>query len=101
MTTVKESNSIKHDEIAHLAYLNWQKDGCPCGRDRAYWLEAEQQLKATKHLLAVAHDAQANGQKQLLAVAHEAQANGQKTALKSKAKGTRKTSARPEVARSI
>ena len=34
-----------------LAYLNWQRDGRPLGRDQEYWLEAEQQLKATKHLL--------------------------------------------------
>ena len=66
-----------------------------------YWLEAEQQLKATKHLLTVAHDAQANGQKQLLAVAREARTNGPKPALKAKANGTGKTSARPEASRSI
>lgn len=42
------------DEIAHLAYLNWLKDGCPSGRDLDYWLEAECQLKATWHLLVAA-----------------------------------------------
>ncbi len=76
--------AIHHDEIAHLAYLNWQKDGCPQGRAQTYWLEAEQQLRATKHLLAVAHEAEANG--------HQA-------VVKTKAKKTRKTSARPESAR--
>lgn len=49
--TVNESFPIQRDEIAQLAYLNWQRDGCPLGRDQDYWLEAEQQLKATKHLL--------------------------------------------------
>jgi hypothetical protein len=43
-----------HDEIAHLAYLNWQKEGCPSGRALDYWLEAECQLKATWHLLVAA-----------------------------------------------
>jgi hypothetical protein len=49
--TVNESSPIQHEEIAQLAYLNWQRDGRPLGRDQEYWLEAEQQLKATKHLL--------------------------------------------------
>ena len=44
-------NSAQHHEIASLACLNWQKDGCPAGRDLHYWLEAEHQIKATKHLL--------------------------------------------------
>lgn len=44
--------TVSHEEIAHLAYEAWQRDGCPQGRDVAYWLEAESQLKATKHLLA-------------------------------------------------
>jgi hypothetical protein len=48
---MKTSVSINHHEIAQLAYLNWQKAGCPSGRDQEHWLEAEQQLKATKHLL--------------------------------------------------
>lgn len=45
--------TINHDEIANLAFTAWQRDGCPQGRDLDYWLEAETQLKATKHLLAV------------------------------------------------
>ncbi len=97
---MKDSVAINRDEVAHLAYLNWQKDGCPAGRDQVYWLEAEQQLKATKHLLAVAHAAPANGQKTSLAVAREAPANGQKS-VKSKPKGPRNTSARPAAASSI
>ena len=47
------------EEIAHLAYLNWLKDGCPPGRDLDYWLEAEWQLKATWHLLVAAEAAAA------------------------------------------
>lgn len=86
MTTVNETSTINHEETAHLAYLNWQKDGCPAGRDLAYWLEAEQQLKATKHLLAVAN---------------EAQANGPKAAAKPKTKGPRKPSLRPALAHSV
>jgi Protein of unknown function (DUF2934) len=31
--------------------LNWEKDGRPQGSDQKYWLEAEQQIKATGHLL--------------------------------------------------
>lgn len=51
MTTMK-NNQLNQIEIAHLACLNWQKDGRPTGRDLDYWLEAESQLKATRHLLA-------------------------------------------------
>lgn len=43
--------TIENTQIAHLAYLNWQKDGCPAGRALEYWLEAESHLKATWHLL--------------------------------------------------
>ncbi len=42
---------IENIQIAQLAYLNWQKDGCPAGRALEYWLEAESHLKATWHLL--------------------------------------------------
>ena len=49
--TLKEAPAISHDAIACLAYLNWEKDGRPYGQDRKYWLEAEQHIKATKHLL--------------------------------------------------
>lgn len=42
------------DEIGCLAYLNWQHDGCPPGRDADYWLEAELQMQATWRLLITA-----------------------------------------------
>ncbi len=51
-----ETAEINHDVIAHLAYRHWESDGRPHGRDRDYWLEAEQQLEATKHLLLVQPD---------------------------------------------
>lgn len=40
------------EEVARLAYLNWEKDGGPHGEDQKYWLEAERQIQATRHLLA-------------------------------------------------
>lgn len=49
--TSKEAIAISHEEIARLAHLNWEKDGRPHGHDLKYWLEAEQQIKATRHLL--------------------------------------------------
>jgi Protein of unknown function (DUF2934) len=49
--TSKESPAVSHDEIARLAYLNWEKDGRPFGNDQKYWLEAEQQIRATGMLL--------------------------------------------------
>lgn len=47
----KEITAVSHDEIARLAYLNWEKEGCPHGHDQVYWLEAEKQIRATGHLL--------------------------------------------------
>ena len=49
--TSKEIPALNHDEIARLAYLNWEKEGRPHGRDQKYWLEAEQQIRATGDLL--------------------------------------------------
>ena len=53
-------NGVSHHEIANLAYLNWQKDGSPHGRDQMYWLEAEHQIKHTKHLLVAKKPPQPN-----------------------------------------
>lgn len=47
----REVPAITHEEIARLAHLNWEKDGRPHGHDQKYWLEAEQQIKATRNLL--------------------------------------------------
>jgi hypothetical protein len=45
------SQIISRFEISRLASLNWQKDGCPPGRDLDYFIEAESLLKATRRLL--------------------------------------------------
>jgi hypothetical protein len=39
------------DEIAFCAYLIWEKEGRPPGREREHWFQAETQLLATR-----AHD---------------------------------------------
>lgn len=78
--------AVNPDEVAHLAYLNWQKDGCPPGRDQYYWLEAECQLKATKHLLAVEF-------------APASRTDGTADVVPSKSKKARKSSARPAAGR--
>ncbi len=51
MTSKEISATTNRDEIARLAYLNWEKDGRPHGNDQKYWLEAEQQINATGDLL--------------------------------------------------
>ena len=83
-----EATFINHDEIARLAYQHWERDGRPNGRDREYWLEAEQQRKATKHLLLA-------GQKVTSAVSPQVNGNGKPAAMKSKA---RNSSPRPALA---
>ena len=39
------------EEIAFCAYLIWEKEGRPAGREREHWLQAETQLLACR-----AHD---------------------------------------------
>lgn len=36
----------KREEIAYLAYLTWEREGRPDGRDTEYWIQAETQLWA-------------------------------------------------------
>jgi DUF2934 family protein len=36
-----------HNEIATCAYLIWEREGCPLGRDQEIWQQAETQLRAT------------------------------------------------------
>ena len=47
----KKLTKLNKEEVNRLAFLNWEKDGRPQGRDVDYWLEAESQLMATWHLL--------------------------------------------------
>ena len=39
---------ISAEAIATRAYILWEKDGRPPGRDMEYWLKAESQLKDTQ-----------------------------------------------------
>ena len=41
INTLTESKPITHEEIAHYAYLLWEADGKPEGRDVDYWVKAE------------------------------------------------------------
>lgn len=41
-----KSTEVGRTEIARLAYLLWEQNGRPEGRDQFYWLEAEKQLAA-------------------------------------------------------
>jgi len=47
----RKLTKFNKEEVNRLAFLNWEKDGRPQGRDVDYWLEAESQLMATWHLL--------------------------------------------------
>jgi Protein of unknown function (DUF2934) len=38
------SSTVKHENIAQLAYLLWQRRGCPEGSPDNDWFEAERQL---------------------------------------------------------
>lgn len=41
-------------EIAVRAFLAWEADGCPAGRDAQYWLESEAHLRAMRQAEALA-----------------------------------------------
>lgn len=34
------------ESIARFAYMLWEKEGCPAGRDQEHWFRAEAQLRA-------------------------------------------------------
>ncbi len=38
------------EEIRHEAYLLWQKDGCPAGRELDHWLAAQELVRHRRHL---------------------------------------------------
>ncbi len=38
-------NRPEHEEIARLAYENWQQRGCPIGTSEEDWFRAEEQIK--------------------------------------------------------
>ena len=43
------SSQPSYDQVALCAYLIWEKEGRPCGREVAHWLQAEKQLLADYH----------------------------------------------------
>jgi hypothetical protein len=45
---VVDAPDPSNDEIAARAYDLWQKQGCPEGRERENWIEAERQLRAER-----------------------------------------------------
>jgi outer membrane biosynthesis protein TonB len=42
--TLTDEKKITHEEIARYAYLLWEEDGKPEGRDVDYWVKAEELL---------------------------------------------------------
>jgi len=39
---------LAHEDIAALAYAQWQAKGCPDGMHEEHWLRAEQELNANR-----------------------------------------------------
>jgi Protein of unknown function (DUF2934) len=37
------------EKIAARAYEIWRANGCPQGRDKEHWLQAERELRSGKH----------------------------------------------------
>lgn len=41
----EQAQSVDENQTAALAYLFWQKRGCPIGTDQEDWFQAEETLK--------------------------------------------------------
>ena len=41
MIKLTTEKSVTHEEISHYAYLLWEADGKPDGKDKDYWVKAE------------------------------------------------------------
>ena len=52
LNTAPTAHIPTHDEIALCAFLIWEKEGRPPGREQTYWLQAEAQLRLTRQQLA-------------------------------------------------
>lgn len=63
--TALETTQIDHDAIAFCAYMLWDNEGRPAGRDQELWLKAEAQLREA---------AQRNGKPNHLVAARDASA---------------------------
>ena len=48
LKTTLVSPEPTHDEIAMCAFLAWEKEGRPAGRETNYWLAAEAELRALR-----------------------------------------------------
>ena len=42
-----DSTNIDHNRIAARAYEIWMEQGCPDGKDREHWYQAESELRQT------------------------------------------------------
>ncbi|MCG3149913.1 MAG: hypothetical protein PCFJNLEI_03380 [Verrucomicrobiae bacterium] len=49
MTDTQPASDITTEQIATYAYLIWEHEGRPHGRDRIHWREAEEQLRNLTH----------------------------------------------------
>jgi len=65
-TIAEQKRALKHEDIAVLAWQFWQQEGCQAGRDKEYWLKAEQLLLIAAQegvgWSAMNHETQSGGQ---------------------------------------
>lgn len=51
MSNPGEDQILYREEISYLAYLIWEEEGRPAGREKAHWREAEAQWAANEMLI--------------------------------------------------
>ena len=57
MNTSTEAPPSRNTEIDDLALLFWEQAGCPAGREREFWLKAEDEIVNKRN---AAHDEDAD-----------------------------------------
>lgn len=45
--TTLDTTKLEHDTVAFCAYMLWDNEGRPAGRDKEHWLKAEAYLRET------------------------------------------------------
>jgi hypothetical protein len=57
MESQSNPSQANHNEIAKCAYLLWEQDGCPAGRDQEYWFKAQALVNPAKKVVIQAQSA--------------------------------------------
>lgn len=98
MIKLTTEKSVTHEEISHYAYLLWEADGKPEGKDIDYWVKAETILYSPTGGQ-IDSVAKAKTAEQVVESPKKKSARASATTTASKAKKAAKTPAKPKVSK--